>query len=363
MSSVATPPDGGLDGRLHLRRDAFTLDLTVRVHPGQVLALLGPNGAGKTTALRIVAGLLGLSRGHLRMNGRVLDDPQQRIFLPPELRRVGMVFQEYLLFPHLSAVDNVAFGLRAAGTPRATARRTAAEWLERVGLGGRGAARPANLSGGQAQRVALARALAPGPELLLLDEPLAALDTGTRLRIRAELRAHLAGFATQAAGGTILVSHDPLDAMVLADQLLVVEDGHVVQQGAPAEVARHPRTPYVARLVGLNFYRGRADGGTAWLDGGGTVSLSEPAAGPVVVAFPPTAVALHPARPAGSPRNCWPTVIRGIEQHGQVLRLDLAGTPSVLADVTPAAAAELDLVPGREVWAAVKATEVRAYPD
>jgi molybdate transport system ATP-binding protein len=299
-----------------------------------------------------------LTGGVIELGGRTLDEPERDVFVPPEHRSIGVVFQDYLLFGHMSAVDNVAFGLRARGTHRRDADAAAVRWLERVGLASVARSRPRELSGGQAQRVALARALAIGPDLLLLDEPLAALDAATRAHVRSQLRQHLADFP----GPTVLVTHDPLDAMVLADQLLVLENGSVVQQGTPAEVARHPRTDYIAALVGLNLYRGTADGATIHLTGGGILTTAHPARGPVFLAFPPTAASLHRTRPDGSPRNTWEVEVAGIEQHADTVRVRLTGTPDLLADVTTAAVAELDLVPGTKVWASVKATETRTYP-
>ncbi|GAA5059450.1 molybdate transport system ATP-binding protein [Thermocatellispora tengchongensis] len=340
-----------LHARLVVTRPAFTLDITLEVAPGEVVALLGPNGAGKTTALRALAGLLALSEGEIVLDGRPLHT------LPAEHRPIGMVFQDYLLFPHLSALDNVAFGPRCQGASRAEARRTAAELLERVGLAAHAAARPRQLSGGQAQRVALARALAVRPRLLLLDEPLAALDAHTRLEIRSRLRRHLADFD----GATVLVTHDPLDAMVLADRLIVIEHGAIVQQGAPGEVARRPRTDYVARLVGLNLYRGLGDGARIKV-GELAFSTVEQVEGPAFVAFSPAAVALYRTRPDGSPRNLWRARIDGIERHGDNVRVHLEGPITAVADITPAAVAELDLAPGREVWASLKAAETHAYP-
>lgn len=243
-------PQDGLDARLVVERGAFRLDVSLAVAPGEVVALLGPNGAGKTTALRALAGLTPLTDGHLRLDGAALEGT------PAESRPVGVVFQDYLLFPHLTALDNVAFGPRCQGASKAQARARAAEWLDRMGLAAHAGAKPRKLSGGQAQRVALARALATRPRLLLLDEPLAALDARTRLEVRAQLRRHLAEFEAVA----VLVTHDPLDAMVLADRLVVVEHGEVVQEGAPSHIARHPRTDYIAQLVGLNLYRGRPTG-------------------------------------------------------------------------------------------------------
>ncbi|MER7002503.1 ABC transporter ATP-binding protein [Dactylosporangium sp. NPDC000555] len=346
-----------LDARIVVDRGTFRLDVALSIAAGEVVALLGPNGAGKTTALRALAGLAALTDGHITLDGRDLDRPGQRVWTPPERRQIGVVFQDYLLFPHLSALDNVAFGPRRQGADRRTARAGAMDWLGRVGLADFARRKPRQLSGGQAQRVALARALAVQPRLLLLDEPLAALDAGTRADTRAELQRHL----TDHPGATLLVTHDPLDALVLADRLVIIEGGAVVQEGGAAEITARPRTEYVARLVGLNLYRGRADGHTVDV-GGVLLTAADALQGDAFVAFAPAAVALHPDRPDGSPRNAWPATIAGIQRHGDNLRIQLAGALPAAADVTPAAAAHLELTPGREVWAAVKAAETRAYP-
>ncbi|CAL9377218.1 ABC transporter ATP-binding protein [Streptomyces sp. enrichment culture] len=346
-------PADGLDARLVVDRGSFRLDVSLRAAPGEVIALLGPNGAGKSTALRALAGLAPLSDGHLRLDGRDLRDA------PPEDRPVGVVFQDYLLFPHLTALDNVAFGPRCRGAGKAQARALAAEWLDRMGLADHAGARPRRLSGGQAQRVALARALATRPRLLLLDEPLAALDARTRLEVRAELRRHLAAFEAVA----VLVTHDPLDAMVLAGRLVVVEQGRTVQEGTPTDIARRPRTEYIAQLVGLNLYRGRADGHTVRIPGGPAITTSEDLTGPAFVAFPPGAVTLYGERPGGtSARNLWRCEVAGLETHGDQIRAELTGELSLAADLTTVAAAELDLRPGAPVWAAVKAAQTHAYP-
>jgi molybdate transport system ATP-binding protein len=348
----------GLDAHLVVERDAFCLDLRLAAAPGDVLALLGPNGAGKTTALRALAGLTPLTAGHLRLDDRTLEDPTQRLNTPPEARPTGVVFQDYLLFPHLSALENVAFGPRCHGTPKAEARAQAADWLQRLGLADHATTKPRRLSGGQAQRVALARALATHPRLLLLDEPLAALDARTRLDVRAELRRHLAAFEAVA----VLVTHDPLDAMVLADRLVVIEHGQVVQEGTPADIARRPRTDYIARLVGLNLYQGHAEGHTVRLDDGPAITTTEELAGPVFVAFPPSAVTLHRDRPDSSARNVWQGEIAGLESHGDQIRVDLTGELRLTADLTTVAVAELGLTHGATVWATVKATQTHAYP-
>ncbi|WP_255951805.1 ABC transporter ATP-binding protein [Streptomyces odontomachi] len=346
-------PTKGLDAHLVVDRGAFRLDVALSATPGEVVALLGPNGAGKTTALRALAGLTPLTGGRLRLDGTELDRTL------PEARPVGVVFQDYLLFPHLTALDNVAFGPRCHGAGKADARARAAALLDRLGLAEHAAAKPRELSGGQAQRVALARALATRPRLLLLDEPLAALDARTRLDVRAQLGRHLAEFEAVA----VLVTHDPLDAMVLADRIVVIEDGHVVQEGTPADIARHPRTDYIAHLVGLNLYKGRAEGHTVQVDGGPVITVTEDLTGPVFVAFPPSAVTLYRERPtAASARNLWRCEVAGLETHGDRIRTGLTGELPLAADLTTAAAAELDLYPGATVWAAVKAVQTHVYP-
>ena len=360
MSDIGPVRGGGplLDAHLVADRGEFRLDLRLTIDKGEVVALLGPNGAGKTTALRALAGLQPLSAGHIVLDGRDLDRPDRRVWTPTEHRPIGVVFQDYLLFPHLSALDNVAFGPRRHGAGRHEARQRAARWLDRVGLAEHAARKPRHLSGGQAQRVALARALAVDPALLLLDEPLAALDARTRLDTRAELHRHLG----EHPGATLLVTHDPLDALVLADRLVIIEHGRVVQEGDAATITAQPRTDYVARLVGLNLFRGTADGHTVRVGEGFALATADRLDGDAFVAFPPSAVALHPRRPDGSPRNVWPATITGIQRHGDNLRIQLDGPVRVAADITPAAAAHLRLIPGQQVWAAVKAAETRAYP-
>ncbi len=360
------PQVTGLDVDAVVRRGGFHLDVRFAVAPGEVLGVLGPNGAGKSTLLRALAGLTELSEGNLTLDGAALDDVAAGVFVPPERRPVGLLFQNYRLFPHLSVRDNVAFGPRRQGAGRAAARGTASEWLTRLGLAELAERKPAQLSGGQAQRAALARALAIEPALLLLDEPLAALDAETRLSVRAQLRRHLADFG----GPTLLVTHDPLEAMVMCSRLLVLEEGRIVQQGSPGEVARRPATRYVAKLVGLNLYAGSASGGsgavTVSLDGGGTlVSASEaPVAGRVLVALAPTAIALHITEPRDSSyRNVWRGVVEGMELLTDRVRVSVAGHPDALVDITAAAVAELSLAEGTPVWLTAKATELDVYPD
>ena len=251
--------DAGSDGLVvdaEVSRGSFTLAASLTAPPGQVLGLLGPNGAGKSTLLSAVAGLTPVSAGRITLAGQVLDDAGTGAFAEASARPVGFVFQNYRLFPHLTVAENVAFSPRARGLGRQAARSAASDWLDRLRLSDLAGRKPDQLSGGQAQRVALARALAGQPALLLLDEPLSALDAGTRLDVQAELKRHLADFA----GPCLLVTHDPLEALVLADQLIVLEGGRIVQEGTPAHIARQPGTDYVAKLVGLNLYAGHADG-------------------------------------------------------------------------------------------------------
>jgi molybdate transport system ATP-binding protein len=336
------------------------LDLHVALDAadGETVAVLGPNGAGKSTLLRAVAGLRPLDRGAVRIDEVIVDEPASDTYIVPERRNVGVVFQDYLLFPHLSVLENVAFGLRSRRTSRSEARRRAHEWLVRVGLGNRADAKPGTLSGGQQQRVALARALVTEPRVLLLDEPLAALDAGTRTELRSDLRAYLAS----CGGARLLVTHDLLDAVALADRLVVLEDGRVAQSGPVQDVATRPRSRYVADLVGVNLLHGRASGNEVALDGGGTVVTADPVAGDVYVAIQPHSVSLHRARPEGSPRNVWSGRVRGVDLLGDRVRIHVDGEVAIVAEVTPAALADLGLHDGSELWASVKATEVDVYP-
>jgi molybdate transport system ATP-binding protein len=343
-----------------VRRGQFRLEVALEVGPGEVLVLLGPNGAGKSTLLRAVAGLVGVESGTIELDGTVLDDPARRIFLPPERRGVGLVFQEHRLFPHLRVRDNVAFGLRSRGLPRAAARASAMAWLDRLGLHDYADRHPRHLSGGQAQRVALARALASAPQALLLDEPLAALDAQTRAEVQGELRHHLADFA----GPTVLVTHDPVEALLLAGRIVVLEAGGIVQQGSPAEISARPATGYVARLVGMNLYRGRASGGAVELAGGGRLPAAEVADGAVLVAVRPSAFTVHTEAPhPSSARIVWSGTVQGLSPLADRIRLTVEGAHRVLVDVTASAVAELGLAPGTAVWLTAKATDVTAYPD
>lgn len=347
-----------LDAIVRLTLGALALDMDLTIEEGEVVALLGPNGAGKTTLLRAIAGLVPISSGHVRLDGRVLEDAATGDYIPTEQRPIGVVFQDYLLFPHLSVLDNVAFGLRSRGTRPREAAEKAAGWLDRVGLSSYAKAKPNALSGGQRQRVALARALAPDPRLLLLDEPLAALDVTTRAEVRRDLKHHLASFP----GLRLVVTHDPLEAAALADRLVVMENGRLIQTGSPAEVTEHPRSQYVADLVGVNLLRGQADQGSVRLSGGTVVAAAGAESGDVFAVVHPRAVALHRQRPEGSPRNVWSGRITGIELMGGRVRVRIDGEVPVVAEVTPAALRELGLEEGGDVWLSFKATEVGVYP-
>lgn len=349
-----------LVAKIALRMGTLTVDAEFTASSGRVIALLGPNAAGKTTVLRALAGLSPLQYGRVILDGEVLEDPAAGIRVPPDRRRVGVVFQDYLLFPHLSALDNVAFGLRARGLSRRLARQRSQEWLERLGLGEQRGARPRALSGGQAQRVALARALVTAPRLLLLDEPLAALDAGARAGARRELRRHLASFP----GTCLLVTHDPVEAMTLADKLVVLEKGCITQIGTPDQVRAHPRSRYVAELVGLNLFRGRATNGVITLPGGDQLVLAdhERDSDDVFAVIHPQAVALYRERPVGSPRNVWLGEAGALDIVGDRVHIQVTGSVPLVAEVTPAAVSALHLDDGGPIWASVKATEVVVYP-
>jgi molybdate transport system ATP-binding protein len=338
----------------------FRLDVAIRVDAGEVVAVLGPNGAGKTTLLRTLAGLLALDEGRIDIDGTVVDDPVADVFVGPDQRSVGVVFQDYLLFPNLSALENVAFGLRARRVAKARARATAADWLARLGLADLADRRPAQLSGGQAQRVALGRALAIGPQLVLLDEPLAALDVGSRADVRRDLRRHL----TEAGPATLVITHDPVDAYALADRVVVIEGGRVRQEGELAEVATRPRSRYVAELVGMNLVSGTVrDGLMETTDGGRLVVPTDVADGPAFAVVRPSAITLHRERPEGSARNAWSMHIVDVDRNGDRVRVRLDGHPPLVAEVTTAGLAALDVRPGDAVWASVKATDIDVQPE
>lgn len=331
------------------------LEVAFEVAPGETLAVLGPNGAGKSTTLAVLAGLLRPDRGEVVLDGEVLNGPGR--WVAPHARRTALLAQEPLLFPHLSVLDNVAFGPRSTGAGRAAARAAAERWLTEVDAADLADRRPAQLSGGQAQRVAVARALAAEPRLLLLDEPIAALDVAVAPALRQLLRTVLAGRTT------VIVTHHVLDALLLADRIVVIEDGRVVEQGTADEVLSRPRSAFAARFAGLNLISGTATTHGVRREDGlflhGTASGPGPSdGGEAVAVFRPSAVAVHREPPGGSPRNALPVVLTELEPLGDLVRVragDLA------ADVTLASVADLGLAPGVDVTFVVKATEVEVY--
>jgi molybdate transport system ATP-binding protein len=315
-----------LAANVRLRLGSLDLDIDLEAKAGEVVAILGPNGAGKTTLLRCLAGLQPIDEGRISLGDMILDEPATDTFVAAEHRPVSVVFQDYLLFAHLSALDNVAFGLRARGMPRNKAREQAGEWLERLGLTDHAQHRPATLSGGQQQRVALARALATNPKLLLLDEPLAALD-----------------------------------AYALADRVVIVESGAVTQTGTLAGIAAHPRSRYVAQLVGTNLLAGTIVGTTFTTAQGATLVVDGEADGAAYAAIAPSAIALYRTPPDGSPRNVWSTTIADIDRTFDRVRVSLGDPLPLTAELTTAGLAALDRHPGDAIWASVKATEINTY--
>jgi molybdate transport system ATP-binding protein len=347
-----------LHARVRTHLGELRLDCDLSVESNVTVAVLGPNGAGKTTLLRIVAGLTALDEGRVEVDGTVFEDTASHRWLTPEARRVGFVFQNHGLFPHLSVLDNVAFGLRARGVDRKTAEARANEWLERVDLGRYAASRPNALSGGQSQRAALARVLVTDPQALLLDEPLAAVDASGRLELRRALRQHLSTFT----GVRLIVTHDPLEAASIAEQVVVLEDGRVTQEGTFREVSSRPRSTWIAQMAGLNLLRGSVSSDALLLDEGTSLTVATTVQGPALATIQPRAVALYRQAPVGSPRNVLRCRVAGVDPEGDRWRIRLEGALPLIAEVTPAAAADLRLAEGGEVFAVVKATEIDVYP-
>jgi molybdate transport system ATP-binding protein len=348
-----------LDASIRTNLGSLSLSVDIRAEPGETVALLGPNGAGKTTALRCLAGLHPIDEGHIHLGRTALDDPESDAFVPAAARSVGVVFQDYLLFANQTALDNVAFGLRARGMAKRTANQQARAWIDRVDLADHAGHRPHQLSGGQQQRVALARALATDPALLLLDEPLAALDAATRIELRRLLRRHLSTFA----GVCILVTHDPIDAHALADRVVVIESGAVTQEGALADLTSHPRSRYIADLAGTNLVTGTIAGSTLVLANGTAVTVGNaPGDGPACAVIAPRVISLFRSPPGGSPRNAWAVSVVDVDRIDDRVRVRLDGPIDLVAEITAAAAVALDLSAGMVVWAVVKASEIAAEP-
>lgn len=346
-------------------RGAFRVHAVLDAEDGETVALLGPNGSGKSTVVACLAGLLLPDEGTTVLDGRTLDDAGTGAHVPSEDRPVGVVFQDGVLFPHLSAVENVAFPLRARGVAASEARLRVRELLDRLGFpAARTDARPKDLSGGESQRVAIARALIHRPRLLLMDEPTSSLDVRARSELRPLIHATLDGFD----GVRILVTHDPVEALTLADRIVVLEEGQVTQCGTPDQLRNAPRTAYVADLVGVNLFAGRLEPLDA---GAGSVVTST---GSVVVPWPddlprepvdgvlavlrPSDVVLHTSKPEGSARNVLEGNIVEIAIEGQRARVRLAGAPPVVAEVTLGSVDRLHLREGGTAWASFKAVEI-----
>jgi molybdate transport system ATP-binding protein len=343
-----------------LRIEAAFDDRDVRVAldlaDGETVAVLGPNGSGKSTLLAAIAGVARPDAGAATLDGVPLFGDGTWVL--PHARGTVLMAQDPLLFPHLSVLDNVAFGPRSAGASRHEARAVARTWLAEVEATELARRRPSQLSGGQAQRVAIARALAADPRLLLLDEPMAALDITVVPAIRQVLKRVLA------ARSAVIVTHDVLDALLLADRVVVMEAGRVVEHGPTREVLARPRSTFAAGIAGLNLARGTAEAGAVRTPSGLLVAglpgqEAVPDGSPAVAVFSPSAVSVHIRRPDGSPRNVIATTVRELEPHGAQIRVR---TDEVAADVTAPVVAELDLAPGTPVFLAVKASEVAIHP-
>ena len=348
-----------LSASLSLQLGTLDLQADLEVEPGELLALLGPNGAGKSSLLRCLGGLEPIVAGRIVIDDLVVDEPSTDTFVEPENRPIGFVFQNYLLFENMTVLENVAYGLRARKTPKADARRTARQWIERVGLSEYADQRPRSLSGGQAQRAALARALATNPRVLLLDEPLAALDAGTRSSVRRDLRRHLATFD----GMRVLVTHDPVDAYALADRVAILDAGRIVQVGTLAEVTAHPRSRYVADLVGVNLVNGVVADGVLTTEAGAHVVIADAQPGPSFAVIRPPSISLVREKVArSSARNTWVGTIAEVDRLGDRVRVGIEGQLPLTAEITAAALDVLQLQPGDEIHASVKATDIEVYP-
>jgi molybdate transport system ATP-binding protein len=344
------------------RLGAFALDVALEVPAGTCLALAGPSGAGKTSVLRVVSGLVRPDRGVVRCGEDLWLDTARGIDVAPERRRCGYVFQEYALFAHMRAWQNVAYPLR--GLDRAARRARAHELLERFGIGHLADRRPHGLSGGERQRVAVARALARSPAALLLDEPLSALDP----RLRAHAGRELGAVLAEAGVPALLVTHDFTEAALLGDRVGVIDGGRVIQEGTAAELAATPASAFVADFTGAVVLTGTAravDGLTCVeLDGGGTVFSTEPGAGPVAVSVYPWEIALAPpgSERAGSAQNHLPVRVVSVTAVGTRVRAGLAAPQPLVAELSDASVHELGLVPGASAVATWKASATRLLP-
>ena len=340
-------------------RGSLTLQVAFEIGAGELVAVLGPNGAGKSTLLNCLAGLVPISSGTIAIDGIEVDCPERAILTPPEKRPIGVVFQNGLLFEHMTVIENVAFGLRAHGTKRSAARLEARKWIAKFGLDQYADELPRVLSGGQAQRVALARALITNPRLLLLDEPLASLDAGTRNDVRMELSKQLASFP----GMRIMVTHDPIDAHSLADRIIILEHGIITQIGTPQEITARPKTRYVAELAGINMYSGTILNNVLTTPTGATIVTATDGHGPSHAVIRPQSISIHRNLDrTSSPRNVWPGVITHIDNLGDRSRVSISGPLPQTVEVTSTSVATLGLAPGEDIWTSVKATDIETYP-
>ena len=344
------------------------VDVEFTVAPGEVLAVLGPNGAGKSTVLHVIAGLVRPDAGSVRVGDRVLTDVSTGTQVGTHDRRVGLLMQHPLLFPHLSAAANVAFGARSGKRLSRKASRAATEyWLTEVEAADLADRKPRQLSGGQAQRVALARAMAADPDVLLLDEPLTGLDVGVAAAMRKVLRRVLA----RDSRSSILVTHDLLDVVTLADRVIVLESGRVAESGPTTTVLAAPRSSFGARFAGINLVSGQAGAEatlvTSWQQvWHGAVDDGVQRGDPVAATFHPSAVAVYRDKPHGSPRNTIEVVIAELDSRGPAIRVRADeqpdGAPGLSADITAEAAADLRLGPGERVYFSIKSQEVSIHP-
>ncbi|MGA0568186.1 sulfate/molybdate ABC transporter ATP-binding protein [Rathayibacter sp. KR2-224] len=367
QASGPAPVEGvSLMAKVHARRGSFALDVELDVLPGRTLAVLGPNGAGKSTLLETIVGRLRPEHGRVRVGERVVSEPGRGIHVAPEHRRVGLLNQAPSLFPHLSALENVAFGPRAAGVSRNEARDEAARLLTAVGLRGHEERRPARLSGGQQQRVALARALAARPDVLLLDEPFSALDVATAADIRMLTAETLRSTATTA----VIVTHDVIDALSLAEDCVVLDAGRVVDAGPLERVLGMPRSPFVAAMAGMNLLAGTSAGsGLLTTDDGrmlrGRESQPLRRGARAFAAFAPASVHIARLEHAGVQEDTSEeSSVRGTVERWELgtggVRVRL--TSGWAADVPPAEFASLHLARGDQLLLRVPSSAVILYP-
>ncbi len=343
------------------------IDLRLRTRPGEVVAIFGANGAGKSTLLSMISGLVRPDSGRIILDDQVLVDITRGVWVPPHHRGVVLLAQQALLFPHLTAAANVAFGPRSQGSSRKEADSRARRWLAEVNATEFAERRPAQLSGGQAQRIAIARALAADPALLLLDEPMAALDVAVAPALRQLLRRVLRDTGRTA----LLVTHDLIDALSLADRVVVIEAGRIVEEGPTRSVLARPRSSFAAKIAGVDLIAGTVvEHGVVTPGGLRIQGLLDPSCSvgrAAVAVFSPASVAVHVAPPTGSPRNHLAVTVTELEPRGELIRVHAAaitaGTGDLIADITASAAADLELVPGKQVHYAIKATEVQIYPS